>query len=120
MSNKPLLTLEDFIEREHRKIASMSDAERQDYFEKIDEAVKFAEQIGMETVPLEDSLGGEDAMPYLTMENLHTVMAELEGDFSLKCRPSGNRKSKWKNKVFVSAVQEDYKKHLDQICHGVV
>lgn len=116
MSNKPLLTLEDFIERERRKIVSMPDAERQDYFEKIDEAVKFAEQIGMETVPLEDSLGGEDAMPYLTMENLHTVMAELEGDFSLKCRPSGNRKSKWKNKVFVSAIQEDYKKHLDQIC----
>ena len=86
MSNKPLLTLEDFIEREHRKIASMSDAERQDYFEKIDEAVKFAEQIGMETVPMEDSLGGEDTIPYLTMENLHTVMSEPSRDSKLRRR----------------------------------
>lgn len=116
MSKRPILTYEDYLERENRKIAAMSNDERQAYFEKIDEGLKFAEEIGMEIVSESDELGGEDPMPYLTMENLHTVMAELTGEFSLKCRPSGNRKSKWKNKVFVSAIQEDYKKHLEQIC----
>ena len=119
MSEKPLLTFEDFINRENRKIASMSATEKQTYFEKIDAGLKLAEEIGMEIVPMSDELGGEDAIPHLTMENLHTVMSVLDGNFSLKCRAAGNRKSKWKNKVFVTSTPKTFTKRFDRVCEWI-
>ena len=116
MTDKPLLTLDDFMMREQKRVDSMSEEERAEYWERIQHAQEIADELGMQTVDLFDTLGSDDEIPYVTLDNIGTVVSGLMGEFTLKCCPSGGKKSKWKNKLYIAAAVEDYATHLDQIC----
>ena len=117
MAKKPTMTIDDHYNDELEKLAEMSDEELEEYLAGLDEAVEDAKKMGMRVITQEELEDSDEDIPFLTLDNIGTYMAVLNGEFSLKHRSKEGKKSKYRSKVFITAHHNDFPRLFDEVAN---
>lgn len=113
MDKKPIMTLDDYEDEVIKKVAMMTDEEKEEYFKKTEKSREIAKKHNIKTVNAHDL--GDDEIYYATGDNLGAILDLITETFTLKTRTKDGRTSRHRSKIFITAHPDDFKELFDEI-----